>query len=211
MSKIGRRIGIQRLGKLRSRGARVAQNLPGLTNIFVCGRLCQFISFIRMAPLCACCLGFLRDGSHFGNTETTLLKSKCRGASRESNHLDPRSLGEEQSESKPAVGQPRKHVLTTLGLKKLLTNETKLCRLLLICTSLCASLRESVLVAGSDISNLAGRMPLGHSQRPEGPQPSEEEGSGLRRWSPFWSLLFVFGAGLLSWAVIAFVVIFLVG
>ena len=66
-------------------------------------------------------------------------------------------------------------------------------------------------MAGSDISDLAGRMPLGHLQRSDGPQPSEEKGTDLRRWSPFWSLLFVFGAGLLSWAVIAIVVMFVVG
>ena len=57
------------------------------------------------------------------------------------------------------------------------------------------------MIAEGDISNLAGRMPLGESQEPDESGSSEE--LRVRRWSPFWATIFVFGAGLATWGAIA--------
>ncbi|NKB56558.1 MAG: hypothetical protein GKS00_09495 [Alphaproteobacteria bacterium] len=61
-------------------------------------------------------------------------------------------------------------------------------------------------MADGDISNLAGRVPLGRSEEPDEPTLSEDSSMQGRRWSPFWAVIFVFGAGLLSWGAIAAVV-----
>ena len=55
----------------------------------------------------------------------------------------------------------------------------------------------------SDISNLAGRMPLGELPEPHESEPPETVRMRGRRWSPLWAMVFVFGIGLLSWAAIA--------
>lgn len=62
-------------------------------------------------------------------------------------------------------------------------------------------------MADGDISNLAGRVPLGRSEGPLEPKPSEDSSTHGRRWSPFWAVVFVFGAGLLSWGAIAAVIV----
>jgi len=63
--------------------------------------------------------------------------------------------------------------------------------------------QENLLIADGDISNLAGRMPLGESHDPNDPRSSGETSATARRWAPFWAMVFVFGAGLLSWGAIA--------
>lgn len=62
-------------------------------------------------------------------------------------------------------------------------------------------------MADGDITNLAGRMPLGHSQDPDDPRPTDKGRAQVRRWSPFWATIFVFSTGSLSWGAIAAVVI----
>lgn len=57
-----------------------------------------------------------------------------------------------------------------------------------------------------DISNLAGRVPLGRSDEPEGPGSSSEADTQGRRWPPFWAGIFVIAIGLLSWGAIAIMI-----
>ncbi len=65
------------------------------------------------------------------------------------------------------------------------------------------------MIAEGDISNLAGRVPLGPTQEPREPKSTVQARVRGRRWAPFWAMCFVFGAGLLSWgAIAACVVIF---
>lgn len=54
-----------------------------------------------------------------------------------------------------------------------------------------------------DISNLAGRVPLGRSEEPDDPKSSSETSAEERRWSPLWAGVFVLATGLLSWGTIA--------
>lgn len=58
-----------------------------------------------------------------------------------------------------------------------------------------------------DISNLAGQVPLGRSEQPDGPKPSSQTDTKGRRWSPFWAGVFVLSTGLLSWGMIAAVIV----
>ena len=66
-----------------------------------------------------------------------------------------------------------------------------------------ASERERLLLVEGDISNLAGRMPLGET--PDSPNPGPSDAISVRgpRWSPLWALVFVFCLGLPSWGGIA--------
>jgi hypothetical protein len=66
------------------------------------------------------------------------------------------------------------------------------------------------VIADGDISNLAGRLPLGQPDGPNEPQPLEDTDMEGRRWRPLWAAVFVCVAGLVSWGAIAAVVVNLV-
>ena len=67
------------------------------------------------------------------------------------------------------------------------------------------------MIVEGDISNLAGRMPLGMSPEPSEPGPTETVRTRGRCWTPLWALVFVFGAGLLSWSAIAAIIVAVAG
>ncbi len=61
-------------------------------------------------------------------------------------------------------------------------------------------------MVGGDIGDLARRMPLGRLEDREDFQVTVDIEPTGNRWSPFWALLFIGVAGLLSWGAISILI-----